>query len=105
MGKLDYQHSYRRNLPHIQPPGATFFLTFRLAGSLPQDVVDQWNKESEWLAVLKQKNPLHHQRVKPDFERAWFVKFEALLDGSACGPVWLKDEQVAAQVAESLHYR
>lgn len=105
MGTLDFQHSYRRNLPHIQPPGATFFLTFRLAGSLPQDVVDQWNKERQLLGHLKQNNPSHHERIKSDFERAWFVKFEALLDGATCGPVWLRDEQIAAQVAESLHYR
>ena len=35
MGNLDYKPDYRRNLPHIQPPSATFFVTFRLAGSLP----------------------------------------------------------------------
>lgn len=34
---------YRRNLPHIHPPGATFFVTFRLglAGSLPPEVVER----------------------------------------------------------------
>src|SRR6266850_879035 len=98
MSHFRYKESYRRNLPHIQPPGATFFLTFRLAGSLPQDVVDQWNKERKWLFHLKQNNPLNHERVKSDFERAWFVKFEALLDGAACGPVWLREQQIAAQV-------
>ncbi|MDQ6651305.1 MAG: hypothetical protein M3Y84_01020 [Acidobacteriota bacterium] len=37
MSHFNYQRSYRRNLPHIQPPGSTFFVTFRLAGSLPQN--------------------------------------------------------------------
>src|SRR2546425_5551286 len=50
MGSFDYKLSYRRNL-HIQPEGATFFLTFRLAGSLPQSIVDQWKQERD--AVLK----------------------------------------------------
>lgn len=104
MGKLDY-HSYRRNLPHIQPPGASFFETFRLAGSLPQEVVAQWSKERQWLTHLAQTNPLHHERIKSDFERAWFSKFEVLLDGATCGPVWLREERIAMQVAESLHYR
>jgi putative transposase len=27
---------YRRSLPHLQPVGATFFVTFRLAGSIPK---------------------------------------------------------------------
>ena len=50
MGSFDYKLSYRRNL-HIQPEGATFFLTFRLAGSLPQSIVDQWKQERD--AVFK----------------------------------------------------
>jgi putative transposase len=49
MGHFDYKRSYRRNLPHLQPAGATFFVTFRLAGSLPKSVVEQWQNEREWL--------------------------------------------------------
>ena len=105
MGKLKYQPSYRRNLPHIQPPGATFFLTARLAGSLPKVVIDQWNEERKWLGHLAETNPTHYEQVKLDFERVWFAKFESILDGAKCGPLWLSDEGVAAQVAESLHYR
>ena len=105
MSNLNYKESYRRNLPHIQPPGATFFLTFRLSGSLPQSVIDEWNKERECLAHLERTNPSYHSAVKLDFERAWFAKFESLLDGATFGPVWLRDDRVAAIVAESLHYR
>lgn len=36
---------YRRNLPHIHPTGATFFVTFRLAGSLPQEVIERLRQE------------------------------------------------------------
>ncbi len=28
---------YRRNLPHFQPPGNWFFITFRLHGSFPKE--------------------------------------------------------------------
>jgi len=41
MSTLEYQISYRRHLPHLQPPGAILFITFRLAGSIPVEV--QWN--------------------------------------------------------------
>lgn len=95
MGSFDYKPSYRRNLPHIQPAGATFFLTFRLAGSLPQSIVDQWKQEREWLEPLRQSNPFHYDRVKLDFERKWFAKFESVLDGSTHGPVWLRDDRIA----------
>lgn len=105
MGQFDYQPSYRRNLPHIQPPGATFFVTARLAGSLPKVVVDQWNKARKWLAHLAETNPIHYLQIKSDFERAWFAKFESILDGAKAGPLWLNDERVAARVAESLHHR
>jgi putative transposase len=105
MSHLDYQPSYRRNLPHIQPPGATFFVTFRLCGSIPQDVIRQWNQEREWLAHVAQTNATYYDQVKRDFERAWFKKFEFLLDGATVGPVWLNDNRIASVIAESLHYR
>ena len=32
MSQDELKSFYRRNLPHIQTPGATFFVTFQLAG-------------------------------------------------------------------------
>lgn len=39
MSSLDYKPFYRQHLPHYQPPGATLFVTFRLANSLPANVL------------------------------------------------------------------
>jgi hypothetical protein len=40
----------RRRLPHWRQPGATYFITFRLADSLPQSVLHQWRHERAiWL--------------------------------------------------------
>src|SRR5437867_10714237 len=100
MSHFNYQPAYRRNLPHIQPAGATFFVAFRLDGSLPQNVVRQWNRERKWLAHLARTNATYHDQVKGDFEKAWFKKFGLLLDGAAVGPVWLNDERIASIVAE-----
>jgi REP element-mobilizing transposase RayT len=105
MGILDYKASYRRNLPHLQPAGASFFITARLTGSLPQSVIARWKEERRWLKQLSERNPQHFEKVKADFERSWFFKFEEILDGGRHGPIWLKDDRVAALVAESLHYR
>jgi hypothetical protein len=41
---LDIPTTRRRNLPHWEVSGATYFLTFRLADSMPAGVV----KELEW---------------------------------------------------------
>ena len=39
-----------RNLPHIDMPGHLTFVTFRLADSMPREVVQQWHAEiEEWL--------------------------------------------------------
>ncbi|MFD1467978.1 transposase [Hymenobacter caeli] len=91
---------YQRNLPHIMPPGATLFVTFRLAGSLPLAVVEQLQKEYA--------QPLHFQE-DPDQtharQRRYFGVFDQLLDTGGGGPTWLRQAAVAQVVAEALHFR
>jgi putative transposase len=42
--------SYRRKLPHLRVPGATYFITFRQADSLPRKVILSWLTEHHaWL--------------------------------------------------------
>jgi len=98
---------YRRHLPHYQPPDATYHIVFRLAGSLPQEVIERLREEREaeekWIAGIgspRRKN--EHWR---SHQEACFEKFDALLDGDSQGPRWLADERVAAIVAEALRYR
>lgn len=41
---------YWRNLPHWRQPGATYFVTFRLADSIPKQVIESWRKSRRvWL--------------------------------------------------------
>jgi len=105
MSHLEYQLTYRRNLPHIQPLNATLFVTFRLAGTLPKSLIARWQEKRRWLLQLAQKNPSYHEQVKTIFDRSGFAKFERILDSVEVGPTWLRDQRVAAIVAESLHYR
>jgi REP element-mobilizing transposase RayT len=122
MSHFDYKPFYRRNLPHIQPPGATFFVTFHLAGSLPRTVLQQWATEKDQLETEKlrlaklrsnirfasaEHITLEKEREHREWEwqRRWFRKFETTLDKAQSGPVWLKDERIAKEVAESLRYR
>ncbi|NCD34508.1 MAG: hypothetical protein EOL87_13975 [Spartobacteria bacterium] len=37
--------NYRRHLPHWRQKGATYFVTFRLADSIPWHVLEQWKEE------------------------------------------------------------
>jgi len=38
---------YQRNLPHYQPVGYTFFVTYRLDGSLPIETIRRLKAERE----------------------------------------------------------
>src|SRR5947209_3381949 len=52
----------RRNLPHWYVPGAAHFVTFRLAGTLPRDVVERLQQRKEQL--LKAKRPMAIARCR-----------------------------------------
>jgi len=56
---------YRRHLPHWQPQGATFFVTFRLKGSIPYTVIESLQLEQE---MALQKMP-ERKRVKQELRR------------------------------------
>jgi hypothetical protein len=74
---------YERNLPHWQPVGATFFVTWRLFGSLPL-----------------QKRAARNGCAKGDGDGEEtpgerFVRLDGLLDRTAVGPHWLRIPSVA----------
>ena len=103
MNQYNHKPYYRRNLPHIQPPGATFFITFNLTGSIPKHILQQYITEKRKLEAAEQITSKQKQDI-PEKKREWFRKFEETLDQANNGPVWLKNEQIAKLVAESLHH-
>jgi len=97
---------YRRNLPHYQPTGATFFITFRLAGSLPDEVIVRLKEEhqlSEQL-LLKIKDEKLRKKKIADRHKQYFNNFDKMLDKAVNGKDWLKDERVAKTIAEAIHF-
>ena len=114
MGNLDYKQFTERHRPHIHPPGAVLFVTYRLAGSIPKATVREYKAKKDWLEnqltrVKKitqgsDANELDQwlDRVET-FNREWFIRFEDLLHKASTGPMWMKDERVAKTVADSLH--
>ena len=99
------QTYYRRHLPHYQPQGATYFITFRLSGTLPKEVVENLIFERDRAIRVfrtlnndqEKKSLLKNQRWK------YYKKFDALLDKSTNGPFWLRNPAVAAIVLKALH--
>lgn len=103
MNPFDYKQFYRRNRPHIHPPDATLFVTFRLAGSIPQNVVKKYRvekafRESELeLIRAKEQTDNADERII-EFHRKWFSKFDEILDRAASGPMWLSKSEVRSVV-------
>ena len=61
---------YRRHLPHWRQDGATYFVTFRLADSLPRLVVARWQEEdAAWLGANGVLGPLTEARWRAAYER------------------------------------
>lgn len=104
---LTYRPAYRRRLPHLQPPGATLFVTFRLAGSLPRQVLEQLRAgtDHEAAALAAIKEPDARARRAYLEQRRHFARWDLALDANQSGPAWLQDAPVARIVAESLHNR
>jgi REP element-mobilizing transposase RayT len=106
MKNLDYREYYRRNLPHIQPRGATFLINFRLAGSLPADVVEQLRAETDKLEekLILVKDQKKMLSLRDQAHRKLFGKWDDALHNNQTGPFWLRDERVAQIVANSIHF-
>ena len=103
MNNLEYRLFYRRNLPHFQPPGATLFVTFRLAGSIPAHVVRALVAEAKEIENKAMYLSNRREHMYREQKRLW-GKWDQALDQATTGPFWLRDSQIASLVTGSLHY-
>jgi REP element-mobilizing transposase RayT len=92
----------RGRLPHWEKESATYFITFRLADSLPKSLLDRITSERE--AIIKTANQLH-RNLSPD-ERKKLQSLstpivEKFLDSGA-GACHLQKPAIAAEVADTL---
>ncbi len=103
-GRLAYKSIYRRNLPHIQPVNTTLFLTFRLAGSLPEEVLIRMAEERRMIERTRKEDDEKFQSHLGELSRRHFATIESWLHKASIGPTWLADARVADLVVEALHY-
>ena len=113
MANLDYKQFARRHRPHINPPDAGLFVTYRLAGSIPKSVVRDYRARKAWLETeLRRVRSEAACDDSPEliswlervevFNRRWLLKFETILHQAEVGPTWMRDRRIADAVAESL---
>jgi REP element-mobilizing transposase RayT len=98
---------YRRRLPHYQPPGETYFITFRLAGSLPDRVILDLK---EWRQRIRDTarttfDESERRKLIVELHSKYFGKVDEVLDRALNGPTWLRRPEIANVVAEAMHYR
>ena len=77
---------YQRNLPHWHPSAKDLFVTWRLYGSLPHNLI----------AALKARKWFSHGRH--------FREFDASLDSLKFGPAWLKQAPIASLVVAKMKH-
>jgi putative transposase len=96
---------FQRNLPHYHLPNATYFITFRLAGSLPVEVwkklKEEYEREKRLLSGKFTGNELHEERYKA--QKRHFARYDALLDHPKESPRWLAEQRFAEIVTRELH--
>ena len=95
---------YTRFLPHYHPIGATFFVTFRLDGSLPLSYLDKLSKwyKQEQTRIYKELPAKEQQKALSTVQRDYFRKFDDALDKCLCGPTFLKNPEAANKTIEEL---
>ena len=95
---------YKNRLPHIAPLGATFFVTFRLADSLPITIIQSLKAEFEQKCQqLKKEKPPNLQARICDERKRYFGKFDHQLDTLRYGNCYLNQPEIAQIVVQKLH--
>jgi REP element-mobilizing transposase RayT len=94
----------RGYLPHVESEGATYFLTFRLADSLPSTVLNSIIFErNEILAEAKRQRRKLSPYESKRLIKVHSKKIEEYLD-SGRGSCWLRSSSVADMVVQSLKH-
>jgi putative transposase len=99
---------YKRYLPHIIPPDERLFITFRLANSLPKDIILKLMAEKNKADEQIRKTILDETARKLELykiQKRYFAKFDTYLHQCLNNVQWLGVEAVAEVLAEALHYR
>jgi len=102
----------RGYLPHVKREGARYFVTFRLADSLPKEVLLKYQAEraqrlqrfyAQEKAAKKLSAAPPKQEALEQIERDYFRKLEAYLD-KGVGACWLKRPEIAGIVAGAFRF-
>ncbi|VGO21808.1 replication restart helicase PriA [Pontiella sulfatireligans] len=90
------------NLPHWRQQGATYFVTFRLGDSLPQEKLNQWRAE---LAIWLRAHPEpHDEATKREYYELFPQRFQNWLDQGMGSCILAKPEMKEIVEDALLHF-
>ncbi|MGJ8642023.1 MAG: REP-associated tyrosine transposase [Luteolibacter sp.] len=88
----------RNRLPHWEQEGSTYFVTYRLADSIPREFTDKWNKEREsWM--LDHPYPWD-EATEAEYHRVFSSEIDRLMD-LGHGSCVLRSTEIRAILAAS----
>lgn len=98
---------YQRRLPHYHSLLSTFFITFRLANSLPKEIIFALIEERRrQLAIIdSEKDKTRRGKLEAQEDQRYFGQFDDYLDRASAGSKWLLQENVSEIVANAIRYR
>jgi REP element-mobilizing transposase RayT len=97
---------HQRNLPHIYPKGASFFITFRLKNSIPFEILAQLQEERNLIIEQTKQlnlNELEKREVIYNEEKRFFGKYDTILDKFSKNENYLKNPEIAQIIANKFH--
>jgi REP element-mobilizing transposase RayT len=91
----------RGYLPHVEKPGSTYFVTLRLAGTLPQSIIQQISDEVKTLEEIDAS-----QVSSSPSQRLQYLKSTRIQDylDQGIGTCFLKDPAVVQIVQEAIEH-
>ena len=90
-------HFHRRNLPHFYRPNSTYFITYRLKGTIPRKILRQLKEK-----YITGKSPKTKAK-KYKNEKQFFAEYDKYLDNNK-NIQHLMNDKIAEKVKFSLHY-
>lgn len=95
---------HRRNLPHLQPLGGTFFVTYNLAEAIPKRILDKWRHEYEIQKKLIIQTSAQVEKDLDTLHKRNFVERDKFLDLSKEANTDLNNQELVQIVVDSINF-
>lgn len=100
---MPHEKITRRHLPHWYMPGAAHFVTYRLVGTIPAEVLQAMRAERESRLRRLPDDPSLQGEMRERIHKQFFARFDYLLDHNRAIR-HLADPRIAAMIRGNLYH-